>query len=400
MSPSLRPSESHPVASWWQPSSSMLVPGVAIGLFLLSLWWFGTRYELRPQSEFQPQNVVEQVIDGRAAAQLRRDAARLQDTADALEERAFLDTATDNSAKALVARAERYRVRAQRLASEAGARDAVLASRHAKRLLWLYAATVDIVVCILAGLVALGVTYRTLRTERRRRPMAVVAGMMVLSIPAAVLFAWKWYDYATPPYALVQAAVGSHILAFMRWSDGLHILAVTLIMWSGVFTAPAVLLRRGAVQALSGESEITRAARDVASRNELFRLALYVASAMLVMYVVAVSSLFQWVLAFVGSDQAVTAGVEALTKSATTARALLASGLLVFGFGTAAAMGRVIGSELVTRALPDASTTEREAWTREQGLTSTNFRPQLKALAAILAPLATGILAQVLQSLG
>lgn len=377
----------------------MLVPGVAVGLFLLSLWWFGTRYELRPRSEFQPQNVIQRVIDEPAAAQLRRAAARLEDTADALEERAFLDTATDSSAKALLARAERYRVRAQGLTSQAGARDAVLARRHAKRLLWLYAASLDIVVCILAGLIALGVTYQTLRTAQGRKPVAVVALMIGLSIPAALLFSWKWYDYATPPYALVQAALGTEMLEFMRRSDGLHILAVTLIMWGGVFTAPAVLLRRGAVDSLSSDIEITHAAREIAARNELFRLALYVASAMLVMYVVAVSSLFEWVLAFVDSGQAVAAGVEGLAKSAITARALLASGLLVFGFGAAAAMGRVIGSELVTRALPDASTTEREAWTREQGLTSTDFRPQLKALAAILAPLATGILAQVLQGL-
>jgi hypothetical protein len=120
---------------------------------------------------------------------------------------------------------------------------------------------------------------------------------------------------------------------------------------------------------------------------------------MLVMYVIAVSSLFEWVLAFVDSDQAVAAGVEALAKSAITARALLASGLLVFGFGAAAAMGRLIGLELVTRALPDASATEREAWIQQQGLGAIGLGQQLKTVAAVVAPLVTGVLAQVLQSL-
>jgi hypothetical protein len=377
----------------------MLVPGVAIGLFLLSLWWLGIRYELRPPSEFQPRNVIQQVIDEPAAAELRRAAAGLEETADALEERAFLDTATDSSAKALLARAERYRVRAQGLASQAGARDAVLARRHAKRLLWLYAAGVDIVVCILAALIALGATYQTLSKGRGRNPMAVVAGMIVLSIPAALLFSWGWYDYATPPYALIQAAVGPQILEFVRGIDGLHILAVTLIMWGGAFTAPAVLFRRGAIEALSSEAEIVHAAREIARRNGLFRLALYVASAMLVMYVAAMSSLFQWVLAFVEPDQAVASGVEALANSAVTARALLASGLLVFGFGAAAAMARVIGSELSERVLPDAAVTEREAWIQQQGLGGTGLRQQLKTVAAVVAPLVTGVLAQVLQSL-
>ncbi|HEX6368950.1 MAG TPA: hypothetical protein VF006_08455 [Longimicrobium sp.] len=371
---------------------------MALGLFLLSLWWFGARYEVRPRSEFQPQNVIHKVLDARAAAQLRSTADRLERRADSLEASAFLDTATDSSAKALLARAELYRARAQGLASRASARDAVLARRHAKRLLWLYAASVDVVVCILVGLIAVGATYQTLRTERKPRPMAVAAGMVVLSIPGALLFSWKWYDYATPPYALIQAAVGPQILAFMRGSDGLHILAVTLIMWVGAFTAPAVL-RRGAVEALSGDLEIARAAREIVARNGLFRLALYMASAMLVMYVAAVSSLFQWVLAFVEPDQAVAAGVEALANSAVTARALLASGLLVFGFGAGVAMGRVVGSKLSMRALPEAAPTEREAWIQQQGLSAIGWGQQLKTVAAVVAPLVTGVLAQVLQSL-
>lgn len=377
----------------------MLFPVVAVGLFVLSLLWFGSRYELDPRSEFQPRNVIQQVIGEPAAAELRSAAARMENTADALEERAFLDTATDSSAKVLLARAERYRARAQALASRAGARDAVLARRHAKRLLWLYAASVDAVVCILAALVALGATYRYPRTGRRRK-LAVAAGMIVFSIPPALLFSRYWYDYATPPYALVQAAVGPRILDWMRGSDGLHILTVVLIMWGGVFTAPAVLFRRGAVEALSGEAAIAGAAREIAARDGLFRLALYLASAMLVMYVVAVSSLFQWVLAFVEPGHAAAAGVEALANSAVTARALLASGLLVFGFGAAAAMARVAGDELAARALPDASPTELQEWTQRHGLNSTDLRPRLKALAAILAPLVTGTLAQILQTLG
>lgn len=398
--PSRPPAPSGSATRLWQPSAAMLVPPVAVGLFLLCLWVLGTRYELRPPSEFQPENVVQPVIDDSVAVRLRRTAGELDDSGDRLEQRALQDTITDATAKALLARAQLQRARARTLEAKASERDVILARRHSKRLLWLYAAAVDLVVCILAGLIALGATYGALRKGpvRWREPRLVVPAMLALSFFAAVLFSWVWYDYATPPYALVEATVGRDIRWFVQANDGMHVLAVALIMCGGAFTAPPVLARRGAVEAVSGEAEAIRTAREIAQRNGLFRLALYVAAAMLVTYVAAVSSLFQWVLAFVNADPAVASSVEALANSAVTARALLASGLLVFGFGAATAMVRVVGLDLARVALPNGSAAEWEAWTEQQELVSTDLRQRFKTLAAILAPLATGVLAQILQS--
>jgi hypothetical protein len=169
-------------------------------------------------------------------------------------------------------------------------------------------------------------------------------------------------------------------------------------MWFGVFAAPP-----SATWALSGapatEVDLARGARELADTNRLFRIALYFAAAMLVAYVAAVSSLFQWVLAFVEPDKTVYTAVEELTNSAITGRALLASGLLVFGFGASAALVRLIGFNLARRALPQGSTVDREAWTTEQGLVAIDLRQQLRTLAAILAPLATGVIAQIVNGL-
>jgi hypothetical protein len=369
---------------------------MAVGLFLVGLWCLGTRYELDPRSEFRPENVIQHVIADSTAARARSTAQGLTRAAGTLEAQAFQATTPDTAAKRLTALADVYRARAGSLASKAAGRDVVLANRHARRVLWVYAASVDVAVCIFVCLLALGSTYGAMRDRRPDRPHAplrVLAMTVFLSTSAALLFYWKWYDFNTPPYALVGAAAGGDILRFMRANDALHILATSLILWGGVFTEPTIPPRA------APDADVLRAARDIARGIRMFRFGLYVAAGMLVVYVAGVSSLFQWVLAFVEQDRAVFTAVESLTNSAVTARGLLASGILVFGFGVSALVVRLIVEELANRILPDASMDERKAWAAQQGLVAPDLRQQMRTVAAILAPLATGVLAQALQGL-
>jgi hypothetical protein len=377
-----------------------LIPGIPVVLFLLSLWWLGTRYELHPPSEFRAENVIQPLITDSSAAQLRARAGRLEQAAAALEQRAFANAAWDTAARPETARANLYRVRADSLTSRAGVRDGVLAQRHGRRLLWIYALSVDVVVCVLAGLLTLALTFGALLSRRvpRRRALRALATMLALAVPAALLFWWSWYDHVTPPYALVRTAVGDEILDLLRAVDGLHILIVTLIMLAGAFLPPSAALRRTR-RAPVGSHEIAGVARELAEGNRLFRIVLYIAASMLVVYVAAVSSFFHWVLAFVNPDKPVFAAVEGLTNSAVTARGLLASGILVFGFGLAALIGRATALNLAQSACPDGSPGERQTWIAEQGLVPADLRQQLKTVAAVLAPLATGVLAQVLTGL-
>lgn len=377
-----------------------LIPGIPVVLFLLSLWWLGTRYELHPPSEFRAENVVQQLIADSSAAQLRARGRRLVQAAETLEDSAFANAAWDTAAKPETARGRLYRIRADSLTSRAEVRDGVLARRHGRRLLWIYALGVDVVVCVLAGLLTLALTLGALLARRvpLRRALRALATMLALAVPAALLFWWSWYDHVTPPYALVRTAVGGEILDLLRAVDGLHILIVTLIMLAGAFLPPSAALRR-ARHAPVGSHEVAGVAREMAQGNRLFRIVLYVAASMLVVYVAAVSSLFHWVLAFVNPDQPVFAAVEGLANSAVTARGLLASGILVFGFGLAALIGRASAWNLAQSAYPDASPGEREKWIVEQGLVPADLRQQLKTVAAVLAPLATGVLAQILPNL-
>lgn len=397
------PLESHspqPKEQAPRPYYPALLPGVAVGLFLVSISLIGTGYELRPPSEFRPENVEYQVIDESSAERLRSTAEQLRSVAVNWEAQVVDSALSDSSAKRLTALASLYRARADRLTATVASRDAVLAKRHAKRVLWVYAAAFDVVICVFGSLVVLAVAYAMARTQHvpRRKAARVLATMFIPSLVGALLFVAFWYDRATPPYALIEATLTADVLWAVRVNDGLHILTVSLIMWFGVFAAPP-----SATWAMSGapatEADLARGARELADANRLFRIALYFAAAMLVAYVAAVSSLFQWVLAFVDPDKTVYAAVEELANSAITGRALLASGLLVFGFGASAALVRLIGFKLARRALPQGSTIEREAWTTEQGLVAIDLRQQLRTLAAILAPLATGVIAQIVNGL-
>ena len=59
----------------------------------------------------------------------------------------------------------------------------------------------------------------------------------LLPILGVVAFAQMWGEYATPPWNLVKATVGSNVLDITRFSAALHVLAASLFVWPGVFTA-------------------------------------------------------------------------------------------------------------------------------------------------------------------
>lgn len=394
--PSSTPPAATPSPQRPRPYLPALIPGGAGALFLLCLWWVGIRHELRPPSEFHSRHVLQQVMADTTAGRLLATADSLERVAGGLEAQRWRPGVLDTAVTRLVPAAARTRALADSVRGRVGAREAVLARRHAKRLLWLYAFCVDVVVCIFAGLIALGATLYVLRARQVswRSAAGVLTVTTMLSAPPALLFFGQWYDFATPPYALVEAALGTEILRLVRASEGLHILAVTLIVWIGVFGAPTLPVR-GPVNTDADAAGVAQ----LAQAGRLFRLALYTAAAMLVVYVAAMSSLFQWVLAFVNPDPTVFSAVKEMTESAVTARGLLASGLLVFGFGASAAIMRLIAMRLATSALPEASIAERETWAQQQGLGGTGFREHLKTVTAVLAPFITGVFAQILQNL-
>jgi hypothetical protein len=358
-----------------------------------------------PPSEFRAASVVHRLHDESRAAQLGRRADLLERHAELLETRAFDGAVPDSGASGLVARADLYRKWSASLDDRAAARDATLARRHGKRMLWVYSICVDVLVAALAVLVALAATFRALRGRKVPRLAAagVLAGVFLLTLPGAAAFAWMWSHYSTPPWHLVEATVGKGVLRMAHFSVALHILAATLFVWPGVFTAPRLSRRHtvpGPAGVEAGGPEVERAARELAETIRLMRFFLYVAAAMLVVYVAATSSLFQWTLAFVDpAQEGLFAGVQELLGNAVTAHSLVASGLLLAGFGTSALQLRLMAGALAERALPDGSGEEREEWMKQHDVAAPGVQQQLQAVATILAPVATSVLAPLLQSL-
>lgn len=245
-------------------------------------------------------------------------------------------------------------------------------------------------------IVALFVAYRTLRQQEVPSAQITAAFLCVasLSLVGAMLFVWKWYDPPTPPYRLLRAALGPNVLRAARGNDGLHILTASLALWCGALMAPKIPISRPT--RLSAD-EVEARARELVESDRVFRLALYIATAMLVAYVAAVSTQFQWLLSFITPDAQVYGAVEALCNSAITARALLSTGILIVAAGGAAAVTRLTAYNLAQDALPSGSGDDRAKWTNERGLGATGLQQHLKTLAAVFAPLATGIVAQFLQ---
>ena len=121
---------------------------------------------------------------------------------------------------------------------------------------------------------------------------------------------------------------------------------------------------------------------------------------MLVVYVAAVSTFFQWTLEFVDPTQKqLSSGIQALTNGAVTARSLLASGLLLSLYGAATFMLRLMAGFLADQARPGVPVAERDQWLSDHGLAFTNWAQPLRPLAAILAPAATGVVSQFIQNL-
>ncbi|MFL5386159.1 MAG: hypothetical protein ACJ8GN_26890 [Longimicrobiaceae bacterium] len=371
----------------------------------MSLAGFGARYERVPASEFRAGRVVQQLEDSSRVDEFRHRAALLEGHAERLDALAFDTAAPDSGASALAARADLYRKRAGELETRAAAREATLARRHGKRMLWVYSICVDLLVASLATLLPLAASFRALRQRKvpRLTAAAVVAGVFLLAIPGTVAFARMWSGYGTPPWHLVEATVGPSVLGVTRLSAALHVLAASLFVWPGVFTAPRLPRRAagaGSTRAEASDPEMERAARELAQTIRLMRYFLYVAAAMLVVSVVTSSTLFQWALSFVDPAQATLfAGVQELTRHAVTAHSLVSSGLLLAGFGTSALQLRLMSGTLAERALPVGSATERQEWMKEHEVAAPGVPQQLKALATILAPVATSVLAPILQSL-
>jgi hypothetical protein len=255
--------------------------------------------------------------------------------------------------------------------------------------LWVYVASLDLLVAGLASLIALGSGLK-----ERRRVAGVAAAMLIPAVLFGVLFACTWYDYHTPPYQLASSVLGRHVLRVAHISDGLHILAVVLFAMSAVF-AGARLPRPGVTHDIAS-AEV--AAREIREAMRATRFGLFVGATMLVVYVAATSSLFEWALAYVNPQpKALFDGFQAMANSAVTARSLLASALLLSLYGPAALMLRVMADDVSARIHPEP--VSRETWISEHGLGADNWLHPLKPLAAIVAPAVTGVVAQVLQGL-
>lgn len=389
----------------WRAMLPGLGAGVAAAAVLVTAWIIGTAYDLRMPGGLRPEQVIAAPLEPAAPSALRARAAVLVRRGDSIEAAALAGALPADGAKAAREQAELYGEWAAQLDARAHAGETAAATREARRILWIYSLTLDLIVCTAAALVALGLVVWALVRLRRERVVSdgLAAGVLAvdgaLGVAVAAIFARVWYDYRTEPFQLVGAAAGENVLRMMRFDDAFHVGTCTLFVVTCVMllAAPRLLASHPA----DGHPPTPAAARDARRVAEALRIArgvLYVGAAMVVVYVATVSAVFQWTLAYVDAGRpALLQGVEALTQSAVTARSLIASGLLVAIYGPTVLTLRMMANGLAARALPDASLPQREEWMQAQGLSSSNPSQHIKTVAAILAPIVTGPIAGALQ---
>lgn len=388
----------------WRAFAPGAVIGAGVALALAMMWWLGVAYELEVDSGLQVESVVSQPVEPAAVAEMRERAKLFARRADSVETQALGVAADDSLLDAYRKRADLYREWSGRLEARAFSSGATLATREARQILWVYSVCLDLLVCIVGGFVALGLALRSLGTlpRARRVPPRLTAGLIVaagvLALAAYFLFVGTWYDYQSEPYLLARAALGPRVIGLVRFDDGLHMASSILFGVAGFL----LLARLKLSLADAGAPEprpATEAAREIAESMRVARFGLFVGAAMLVVYVATVSALFHWTLAFVDPGrEALFASVQALTRSAVTARSILSSTLVVALYAPVALTLRLVAIDVAARALPDATVPAREEWMKEHGLASTSSFEHLKTLAAILAPVITGPLADLLQS--
>jgi hypothetical protein len=375
--------------------------GVGAGLLMVSIWVMGTRFGLG-NGAVPPERVLAAPLDGTSAAALRERVRRFESLADAAETRAARPGGTVDSVVQLSDQAERYRAWARDLDYRAHSRDATLAMHDARRTLWVYSTTLDLLVCCVAALFALGIAVVVLRRLRKEQQvsrrfvrMVLLSAFLVTAVAYAVVSRY-WTGYDTPAHVLARACLGPDVMRLVHFDDSLHVALATLFAVAGWLALAAPTLMAGGAEAEPSRAE--QSAREIAESMRLTRCTLYVGATMLVVYVATVSALFHWTMAFVDpTDLVLYQNVNALTRSAVTTRSILATGLVVSVYGPASVILRLMAAELSRRALPKGTFAEREDWMKLHGLAFKDTAAFLKPVAAILAPLLTGPISDALR---
>ncbi|HYR11828.1 MAG TPA: hypothetical protein VEQ60_28850 [Longimicrobium sp.] len=388
-----------PSAASWQ----VMGPGLAMilsALLLMGLTWgISARFGLQ-DSGIRPHAVMLRPADPAAADALLQRADRLTALARAAEARALSGPADPDTLERYRKLAELYQDWARETSAQARAREATLASHDALRTLWAYGTTLDLLACSVGGLVAWGIALRAMGRLRSRGRVSKRAAKRVLTtiavVPAAVYFGFMevWRGFDTPAHLLARAALPEPALRTVAMDDSLHVaMALMYVAACWVAVAAPALARRQ-----DGSDDHAGSAREIADSMRLVRYTLYMGAAMLVVYVATVSSFFHWVSAFVDpADEAVASGVDALARSAVTARSFIATGLVAMVYLPSAMCLKLMAVNLAERALPEGSVPQREEWMKTHGILVAGTVDHLKPVAAILAPLLAGPVAEVLQ---
>ena len=393
-----------------RPRWRVLIPGFVTAMAAASVvvmaLVLGNRYDLRVESGFKPDRAIAAAIDRGTAERLHARADSLARRAEELEDAALVPGLPDAVAEAHRKRAQMFAQASTKLRERASSGDAMLATREARRIVWIYSVCLDLLVCAAASLIALAVALQVLRLlvlenrVTRGFVAAVLVADAVLSVAVYRWFVTTWYDYGTEPFLLIRQAIGTDVLSLMMFDDGFHVATITLFLVACtlVLAFPKLPPSRERNPDGADPAVIGRAARDIAQSMRVMRWILYVGAAMVVVYVATMTAVFQWAMTYVDLTRAdLRAGVEALTQSAVTARSLLASALLVSIYVPTTFTLRLMASDLAGRALPEGSFPEREKWMEERGIAAAGAMQQVKTIAAVLSPVIAGPIATFLQ---
>lgn len=391
-----------------------------------------TQLEEKAQGyEKQAQAIENQLSAGFELRNLRSTSTYFRQKAEKLEKQGVKST---QDTKALRDKAYLFRAWAQNQEKQAQAIEIQLAAkakvrlqRDARLIVWANAIAIDtilVTVALIVGFLALLLLIFKAQSRSKRQFLIFIFLLScIVMLCSYYSFGPIWKANKGTASLLLQSYLnspdffndyqestdGTRVLEEIRKNNALHVAGA----WLYVMVASAILsfprlcsnpeTRRGIASIQNDDlamQVLEEEAWEFANAMRLMRLMLYLLALVLVVYMLTVRVQFQWLLSFIDPGQKeFSESVKGLTASGMTMRSIQSTVLIAAIYLPPTCILRLLAWELANRALPNKPLKKQSDWLVARDLNYTTNLERLTPVVAMLAPIITGPLAELIQSL-